>query len=78
MNQDWDVRYLVVDAGNGKRLFVSPGSVHDGWGRAGVQVNLTRGDVADSSAGLDEAALRDANDSLDSVKKTAGFHIPRA
>jgi hypothetical protein len=75
MNQDWDVRYLVVDAGNGKRLFVSPGSVHDGWGRAGVQVNLTRGDVADSSAGLDEAALRDANDSLDSVKKTAGFHI---
>jgi hypothetical protein len=70
----WDVRYLVVDAGNGKRLFVSPGSVHDGWGRAGVHVNLTRGDVADNSAGLDEAALR-GSDSLDSVRKTAGFHI---
>jgi hypothetical protein len=69
----WDVRYLVVDAGNGKRVFVSPGSVQNGWGRAGVHVNVTRGDVWDASA--NDAALRGADEYLDSVKKTAGFHI---
>jgi hypothetical protein len=71
----WDVRYLVVDAGNGKRLFVSPDSVQNGWGRAGVHVNLTRGDVLDDSATLDETGLPSADSYLDSVRKTTGFHI---
>ena len=71
----WDVRYLVVDDGNGKRLFVSPDSVQNGWGRAGVHVNLTRGDVLDESAGLEETGLQSADANLDSVKQTAGFHI---
>jgi uncharacterized protein YrrD len=69
----WNVRYLVVDTGD-KRVFVSPESVQNGWGRAGVQLNLTRRDVADGPA-LDDAELRAAGRYLDSVKKTAGYHI---
>jgi hypothetical protein len=69
----WDVRYLVVDAGSGTRVFLSPGSVRNGWGRAGVHVNLTRGDISD--AGVNDPAQRDADEHLDSVKKTAGFHL---
>ena len=70
----WDVRYLVVDAGNGKRVFVSPERVQNGWGRAGVRVNLKRGEVSEIP-GLDKGAVRTAGDDLDSVKETAGFHI---
>lgn len=70
----WDVRYLVVDTGNGQRAFISPSSVQHGWGRAGVRVNLTRGDVTKNSR-PDLAASRAAEDHLDSVKNTTGFHI---
>ena len=68
----WDVRYLVVDTGNGKRAFLSPRSVQQGWGRAGVRVNLSRGDV---STGPPAQAARTTDEHLDSVKKTTGFHI---
>ncbi len=71
---DWDVRYLVVDAGKGTRLFLSPDCVQNGWGRAGVHVNLTHGDVADC-ADVNDTGLRSAHEWLDSVKRTAGFHI---
>src|SRR5262245_55158719 len=70
----WDVRYLVVDAGRGKRVFLSPECVKHGWGRSGVRVNLTRGGASDCVE-VDETGLRSANHYLDSVKKTAGFHI---
>jgi hypothetical protein len=69
----WNVRYLVVDTGE-KRVFVSPESVQNGWGRAGVRLNLTRRDVADSP-GVDDAELPATDKDLDSVRKTAGFHI---
>jgi hypothetical protein len=69
----WDVRYLVVDTGNGKKAFVSPRSVQGGWGRSGVRVNLTRRD-ASNTAGPAQAA-RTEDEHLDSVKQTAGFHI---
>jgi hypothetical protein len=68
----WEVRYLVVDTGNGKRAFVSPRSVQQGWGRSGVRVNVSRSDV--STRPPDQAA-RTTDPHLDSVKKTAGFHI---
>jgi hypothetical protein len=70
----WNVRYLVVDTGNGKRVFVSPKSVQNGWGRAGVHVNLKRDDVSDVVS-ADATALEAADDYFDSVKKTAGYHI---
>jgi hypothetical protein len=69
----WNVRYLVIDTGNGKKAFVSPRSVERGWGRAGVRVNLARREVS-SGSGPAQAA-RTADEQLDSVKETAGFHI---
>jgi len=70
----WNVRYLVVDTGNGKRVAVSPECVRNGWGRAGIQVNLSRRDVSDAVR-ADSTALNSANEHYDSVKKTAGYHI---
>lgn len=69
----WNVRYLVVDTDDGLRM-VSPDNVEHGWGRAGVRLNLTRRDVS-NAPGLDKAVGRIADVDLDSVKKTAGYHI---
>jgi hypothetical protein len=71
---EWNVRYLVVNTGNGKRVFLSPECVQHGWGRAGVHVNLSRQDMSDT-VGADATALESANEYFDSVKKTAGYHI---
>jgi uncharacterized protein YrrD len=70
----WNVRYLVVDTGNGTRVAVSPKCVQNGWGRAGVHVNLSRREVSDA-VGTDATALNSASEQYDSVKKTAGYHI---
>jgi len=74
----WNVRYLLVDTGswfNGKRVLLSPSAVQGDWGRTGVHVNLSRDDVRKSPA-LDDEAMPDvADERLDSVKTTSGYHI---
>ena len=74
----WNVRYLLVDTGSwfdGKRVLLSPSAVQGDWGRTGVHVNLSREDVRNSPA-LDDAAMPDvADERLDSVKTTSGYHI---
>jgi uncharacterized protein YrrD len=74
----WNVRYLLVDTGswfNGKRVLLSPSAVQGDWGRTGVHVNLSRDDVRNSPA-LDDEAMPDvADERLDSVKTTSGYHI---
>jgi uncharacterized protein YrrD len=74
----WNVRYLLVDTGSwfdGKRVLLSPSAVQGDWGRAGVHVNLSRDDVRNSPA-LDDEAMPDvADERLDSVKTTSGYHI---
>jgi len=47
----WTVRYLLVDTGkwfSGKRVLISPMSVRDGWGKAGVRLGLTKDQVWNS------------------------------
>ena len=74
----WNVRYLLVDTGSwfdGKRVLLSPSAVQGDWGLTGVHVNLSRDDVRNSPA-LDDEAMPDvADEQLDSVKKTSGYHI---
>ena len=74
----WNVRYLLVDTGSwfdGKRVLLSPSAVQGDWGLTGVQVNLSRDDVRNSPA-LDDEAMPDvADERLDSVKTTSGYHI---
>jgi hypothetical protein len=70
----WNVRYLVVNTDEGKRI-VSPDSVRDGWGRAGVRLNLSRREVENGPRVDDAAFLRTEDADLDSVKATAGYHI---
>ena len=74
----WNVRYLLVDTGSwfdGKRVLLSPSAVLGDWGRTGVHVNLSRDDVRNSPA-LDDEAMPDvADERLDSVKSTSGYHI---
>jgi uncharacterized protein YrrD len=74
----WNVRYLLVDTGSwfdGKRVLLSPSAVQGDWGRTGVHVNLSREDVRNSPA-LDDEAMPDvADERLDSVKTTSGYHI---
>ena len=74
----WNVRYLLVDTGSwfdGKRVLLSPSAVQGDWGRTGVHVNLSRDDVRKSPA-LDDEAMPDvADERLDSVKTTSGYHI---
>jgi len=74
----WNVRYLLVDTGSwfdGKRVLLSPSAVLGDWGRTGVHVNLSRDDVRNSPA-LDDEAMPDvADERLDSVKTTSGYHI---
>jgi len=74
----WNVRYLLVDTGSwfdGKRVLLSPSAVQGDWGRTGVHVNLSRDDVRNSPA-LDDEAMPDvADERLDSVKTTSGYHI---
>jgi uncharacterized protein YrrD len=74
----WNVRYLLVDTGawfDGKRVLLSPSAVQGDWGRTGVHVNLSRDDVRNSPA-LDDEAMPDvADERLDSVKTTSGYHI---
>jgi PRC-barrel domain protein len=70
----WDVRYLVVDAGKGKRVYVSPEAVQGDWGRTGVRLNLSRSAVW-NSPGVDDPPSEPAAGQLDSVKQTSGFHI---
>ena len=74
----WNVRYLLVDTGSwfdGKRVLLSPSTVQGDWGLTGVHVNLSREDVRNSPA-LDDAAMPDvADERLDSVKTTSGYHI---
>ena len=74
----WNVRYLLVDTGSwfdGKRVLLSPSAVQGDWGRTGVYVNLSRDDVRNSPA-LDDEAMPDvADERLDSVKTTSGYHI---
>jgi len=74
----WNVRYLLVDTGSwfdGKRVLLSPSAVQGGWGRTGVHVNLSRDDVRNSPALDDEAMPEIADERLDSVKTTSGYHI---
>ena len=74
----WNVRYLLVDTGawfNGKRVLLSPSAVQGDWGRTGVHVNLSRADVRNSPALADEATPDIADERLDSVKTTSGYHI---
>src|SRR5262245_25028879 len=55
----WTVRYLLVDTGkwfSGKRVLISPMSVQNGWGRAGVKVGLTK-DQAWNSPEFQEGEL---------------------
>ena len=74
----WNVRYLLVDTGawfDGKRVLLSPSAVQGDWGRTGVHVNLSRDDVRNSPA-LDDEVMPDvADERLDSVKTTSGYHI---
>ena len=74
----WNVRYLLVDTGSwfdGKRVLLSPSTVQGDWGLTGVHVNLSRDDVRNSPA-LDDEAMPDvADERLDSVKTTSGYHI---
>jgi len=74
----WNVRYLLVDTGSwfdGKRVLLSPSAVQGDWGLTGVHVNLSRDDVRNSPA-LDDEAMPDvADERLDSVKTTSGYHI---
>lgn len=73
----WNVRYLIVDTGswlNGKRVLVSPSAVQGDWGRSGVRVNLSRADVQNGPA-LEESTAEAADEHLDSVKETSGYHI---
>lgn len=47
----WTVRYLLVDTGkwfSGKKVLLSPMSVHGEWGMTGVRVNLTKDQVWNS------------------------------
>jgi hypothetical protein len=56
----WTVRYLLVDTGkwfSGKRVLISPMSVQDGWGKAGVKVGLTKDQVWNSPEFNDGDAL---------------------
>jgi len=74
----WNVRYLLVDTGSwfdGKRVLLSPSAVQGDWGLTGVQVNLSRDDVRNSPALDDEATPDIADERLDSVKTTSGYHI---
>ena len=74
----WNVRYLLVDTGSwfdGKRVLLSPSAVQGDWGLTGVQVNLSRDDVRNSPALADEATPDIADERLDSVKTTSGYHI---
>jgi hypothetical protein len=74
----WNVRYLLVDTGSrfeGKRVLLSPSTVQGDWGRTGVRVNLSREDVRNSPAFDDEAMPDVADERLDSVKTTSGYHI---
>ena len=73
----WTVKYLLVDTGshlNGKRVFVSPAFVQQGWGRNGLRLNVTRDDVW-NTPNVDEAPSGPAEAHLDSVNETSGFHI---
>ena len=69
----WTVRYLLVDTGTGKRVFMSPAAVQNGWGRSGVHVNLTR-DAVWGGPEADTDPLS-SNGDLDSIKQTTGYHI---
>ena len=74
----WNVRYLLVDTGSwfdGKRVLLSPSTVQGDWGLTGVHVNLSREDVRNSPALADEATPDIADERLDSVKTTSGYHI---
>jgi len=74
----WNVRYLLVDTGSwfdGKRVLLSPSTVQGDWGLTGVHVNLSRDDVRNSPALADEATPDIADERLDSVKTTSGYHI---
>ena len=74
----WNVRYLLVDTGSwfdGKRVLLSPSAVQGDWGLTGVHVNLSRDDVRNSPALDDEAMADVADERLDSVKTTSGYHI---
>jgi uncharacterized protein YrrD len=74
----WNVRYLLVDTGSwfdGKRVLLSPSAVQGDWGRTGVHVNLSRDDVRNSPALDDGATAEVADERLDSVKTTSGYHI---
>ena len=74
----WNVRYLLVDTGawfDGKRVVLSPSAVQGDWGLTGVHVNLSRDDVRNSPALADEATPDIADERLDSVKTTSGYHI---
>lgn len=49
----WVVRYLVIDTGSwlgGRRVAVSPMSVQGSWGKAGIDVTLTKEQVEKSPA----------------------------
>lgn len=70
----WNVRYLLVDTGGGKRVLLPPTAVEGAWGRSGMRVNLSREDLRNGTA-LDETAAASSEERLDSVRKTSGYHI---
>jgi uncharacterized protein YrrD len=61
-DDDWTVRYLLVDTGTwfgGKKVLVSPASVEGDWGKTGVHLNLTQEEVRHSPALNDTAGEAD-------------------
>jgi uncharacterized protein YrrD len=71
----WTVRYVVVDTGrwfSGKRVLISPMSVVGSWGRAGLNVTLTRDQVWDSPQ-VDTSTLSPAQE--EDVRKHYGYPV---
>jgi len=70
----WNVRYLLVDTHDGRRVLLPPTAVKGAWGRSGMRVNLGREELRNDTA-LDESAVASAEERLDSIRKTSGYHI---
>jgi PRC-barrel domain len=79
---DWTVRYLLVDTGkwlSGKKVLLSPAAVKGPWTMAEVPVTLTRDQVWQSPAfdGRHPDGDR-ADHHLRSTKESTGYHLHAA
>jgi PRC-barrel domain len=79
---DWTVRYLLVDTGkwlSGKKVLLSPAAVNGPWTMAEVPVALTRDQVWQSPAfdGRHPDGDR-ADHHLRSTKESTGYHLHAA